>query len=146
MKQIISFVICAIMAISTVTASAAEPAPMGSDTEQSAPTGYFYGAKSVAEYSEDEVVLGEPLVAYTWDYLDTLAIENGYVIEEPKDGAFRIYTMAEPGYVIHVIIRADIATSCIHTDPNMPGAIMGVALHADETVVYSTVDIVDLLF
>lgn len=87
-----------------------------------------------------------PLVAYTWDYLDDVAIENGYAIEEPEEGSFRIYTRDEDGYVTHVIISSDFATICVHSDPNMPGAIMGVECYADETVVYSTVDIVEVLF
>ena len=146
MKQIIALIIAAFMSCSTVTATAAEAIPGSEVSEIPAPTGHISEIATPDGYTVDEAVLGAPLVAYTWDYLDDVATENGYANEEPEEGSFLIYTRDEDGYVTHVIISSDFATICVHSDPNMPGAIMVVECYADETVVYSTVDIVEVLF
>lgn len=146
MKQIIALIIAAFMSCSAVTATAAEAIPDSEVSEIPAPTGYISEIAALDGYTVDEAVLGAPLVAYTWDYLDDVATEKGYVIEEPEEGIFRLYTRDGDGYMTHVIISADLATICVHSDPNMPGAIMGVECYADKNVVYSTVDIAEILF
>ena len=147
MKKTIAVAICATMTAAIISASAAEPVYGNSTSELPAPSGYLCLATEVETpdgYGE-EGVLAEPLVAYTWAYLDEIALGKGYVIQEPQDGVFRAYTRKESGRMVHVVIEADLATACVHSDSELPGAMMGVWCHANKTTVYSTVDIANLL-
>ena len=146
MKKIVIATVLVIMTM-TLAVSAMAADTYTSDTiavptvtEVAAPVGYDNPA--------DDTLLAPPIVAYTLDYLDDVALEKGYVIENHEGDAIRIYTRQEANSVIHVIIDSDLATACVHTDPDIPGAIMGVVVYADaeEGLVFSTMDIVELLF
>lgn len=157
MKKVIALIIATMLMVSTITATAAAAEPThgasaGSTSPMAmieAPAGYLCPETLVEtpdSYTvEDEAVLGEPLVAYTLSYLDELALEKGYIIVEADDGVSRTYIHDESGYMTTIVIESDFATVCVHCG-EMPGAIMGVWCYADEDMVYSTVDLVDLLF
>lgn len=154
MKKLV--IALAVMAALTVSASAAESthgasAGMPSTaTMIEAPTGYLYPEMPVEApdgYAEGESEIGEPLVAYTLDYLDELALEKGWVVVETGGGKYRDYVRTVDGYRTMICLEADFATVCVHgSDPEMPGAIMGMQCYIDidAAVVYSTVDIAAL--
>lgn len=147
MKKMIAVVVCTMMAAAAVSASAAVPGHGNSTSKLPTPSGYLCPATEVEapDGYGGEGALAEPLVAYTWAYLDEIALGKGYVIQEPQDGVFRAYTRKESGRMVHVVIEADLATACVHSDSELPGAMMGVWCHANKTTVYSTVDIANLL-
>lgn len=70
MKQIIALIIAAFMSCSAVTATAAEAIPDSEVSEIPAPSEYISEVGVPDGYAVGEAVLGTPLVAYTWDYLD----------------------------------------------------------------------------
>lgn len=151
MKKVMSIVTLVVMAMClTVSASAAsiDGGTHGSSASATTPDRPYEAVEIAAPngyVEEGETALGTPLVAWTWDYLDEVALEKGYIIVETDDGVSRTYIRDESGYMTTIVIESEFATVCVHCG-DMPGAIMGVWCYADEDMVYSTVDLVDLLF
>lgn len=167
MQKVITFVIVTIMSMSLMTpafaadidgvhgTSAEEPSVISIDPPTGyiesviidAPAGYYESADIDAP--EGYEVLGSPLVAWDFSFLDYIALEKGYMVVEPKEpkDILRTYTTTVDNLRYTVTVYRDFVTACVHDrTSDFPGAIMGYPCYVEDGIVYSEYDFVTDIF
>ena len=167
MQKVITFVIVTIMSMSLMTpafaadidgvhgTSAEEPSVISIDPPTGyiesviidAPAGYYESADIDAP--EGYEVLGSPLVAWDFSFLDYIALEKGYMVVEPKEpkDILRTYPTTVDNLRYTVTVYRDFVTACVHDrTSDFPGAIMGYPCYVEDGIVYSEYDFVTDIF
>lgn len=167
MQKVITFVIVTIMSMSLMTpafaadidgvhgTSAEEPSVISIDPPTGyiesviidAPAGYYESADIDAP--EGYEVLGSPLVAWDFSFLDYIALEKGYMVVEPKEpkDILRTYTTTVDNLRYTVTVYRDFVTACVHDrTSDFPGAVMGYPCYVEDGIVYSEYDFVTDIF
>lgn len=147
MKRTIIAIVLVIMAMTmSVSAQAVDAATSNNAndamvTEVAAPAGYCscVDCNAVTE-------LDPPIAAYSMHYIDAVALSKGYTIDEHDSSIIRAYSKQDDGRTVHVVITQELATVCVHSDNDLPGAIMGVWVHMGKNLLFTTVDCLELLF